>query len=95
MPCLQAFETLSSEESRRAYDRLLDCHSRPRPPPGSSSRRGAAAAAGGSRPFSPDESSWLPPYNDSLYDIEKSAAYMCDMDCLVGAHSHTVHILPQ
>jgi hypothetical protein len=93
---LQAFETLSSEESRRAYDRLLDCHSRPRAASGSSnSRRGAAAAAAGGRAATPEDAAWLPPYSDSLYDVERSPAYMVDMDCPNGGHSHTVYILPQ
>uniref|UniRef100_A0A383V990 J domain-containing protein n=2 Tax=Tetradesmus obliquus TaxID=3088 RepID=A0A383V990_TETOB len=91
----KAYETLSSEESRRAYDRLLDCHSRPSAAAGPGGRRGAAAAAAAAAAgFSPKDAA-PQQFKESLYNVERSGAYMCDMGCPNGDHSHTVYILPQ
>eukprot|EP00879_Flechtneria_rotunda_P010712 GHRR01011194.1.p1 GENE.GHRR01011194.1~~GHRR01011194.1.p1 ORF type:complete len:447 (+),score=122.91 GHRR01011194.1:1304-2644(+) len=88
----QAFNTLSDPESRNAYDRLLDLHTRPYHSPGgpgsNSTRRGAAAAAA----TNPD---WLPPYDDSLYDRSTAdPEYMVDMPCPHCHGHHTVYVLP-
>ncbi|WIA44271.1 hypothetical protein OEZ86_007081 [Tetradesmus obliquus] len=91
----KAYETLSSEELRRAYDRLLDCHSRPSAAAGPGGRRGAAAAAAAAAAgFSPKDAA-PQQLKESLYNVERSGAYMCDMGCPNGDHSHTVYILPQ
>ena len=92
---VELLDVLSSEESRRAYDRLLDCHSRPSAAAGPGGRRGAAAAAAAAAAgFSPKDAA-PQEFKESLYNVERSGAYMCDMGCPNGDHSHTVYILPQ